>query len=155
MYSANFFVYLSIKRCIMKGKDIKEVLAKYEIAQAEIARLLGLTPNNLNNMLAKDDVRTGLLESIASASNIPISVFYGETYTISGGNNATGNHSNNTVNASSDGRLLDLLKTKDEQLTLAMKQTSKAQEQTDKAQSQMDRILDNFFGPKDSHKGSN
>ena len=146
MYSANFFVYLFIISCIMKGKDIKDVLAKYEIAQAEIARLLGLAPNNLNNMLAKDDVRTGLLESIAAAANIPISVFYGETYTISGGNNATGNHSNNTVNASSDDRLIDLLRSKDEQLTLSMRQTSKAQEQTTKAQEQMDRILDKYLG---------
>lgn len=126
----------------MKGKDIKDVLAQRGIAQAEIAKLLGTTPNNLNNMLAKEDVRTGLLESIAQAANLPISVFYGESYTISGGNNATGNNSNNTVNASDD-RLLDLLVTKDEQLTLAMRQTSKAQQQ-------MDRVLDKFLGPEDS-----
>lgn len=126
----------------MRGKDIKDVLAQRGIAQAEIAKLLGTTPNNLNNMLAKEDVRTGLLESIAQAANLPISVFYGESYTISGGNNATGNNSNNTVNATDD-RLLDLLVTKDEQLTLAMKQTSKAQQQ-------MDRVLDKFLGPEDS-----
>lgn len=123
----------------MRGKDIKDVLAKHDVAQVEIARALGLAPNNLNNMLSKDDVRTGLLESIAAAANIPISVFYGETYTITGGNNATGNNSHNTVNASDD-RLLDLLKSKDEQLTLAMKQASKAQ-------AQMDRVLDKILGP--------
>lgn len=128
----------------MEGKTIKDVLSQRGIAQAEIAKLLGTTPNNLNNMLAKDDVRTGLLESIAQAANLPISVFYGETYTISGGNNATGNNSHNTVNASDD-KLLSLLMTKDEQLTLAMKQTSKAQEQTSKAQSQMDRVLDKWL----------
>lgn len=130
----------------MEGKTIKDVLSQRGIAQAEIAKLLGTTPNNLNNMLAKDDVRTGLLESIALAANLPISVFYGETYTISGGNNATGNNSHNTVNTSDD-KLLTLLMTKDEQLTLAMKQTSKAQEQMDKAQTHMDRILDKWLGP--------
>lgn len=135
MYSANFFVYLFTKRCIMNGKTIKDVLANNGIAQAEIARLLGLTPNNLNNMLAKEDVRTGLLESIAEAANLPISVFYGDSYTVLGNNNATG--SNNTVNASDD-RLLTLLVNKDEQLTLAMKQTSKAQDQ-------MDIVLKNAF----------
>lgn len=129
----------------MKGKTIKDVLSKYDVAQTEIARLLGLAPNNLNNMLAKDDVRTGLLESIASAANIPISVFYGETYTISGNNNATGNNSHNTVN-STDDRLLILLQSKDEQLTMAMRQTSKAQEQIDKAQAQLDRVLDRLVG---------
>ena len=144
MYSANFFVYLFIKKCIMKGKDIKDVLAKYEVAQAEIARLLGITPNNLNNMLAKEDIRTGLLESIAAAANIPISVFYGDTYTVCNNSGATAiNHSTAT---SSDDRLIDLLRTKDDQLTMAMKQTSKAQAQTDKAQEQMDRILDKYLG---------
>ena len=125
----------------MNGKTIKDVLTKNGIAQAEIAKRIGLAANNLNNMLAKDDVRTGLLESIAEAANIPISVFYGDTYTVNGSNNATGN--NNTVNLSDD-RLLSLLVSKDEQLTMAMKQTSKAQEQMDRTQSQMERILDQF-----------
>ena len=99
----------------------------------------------IKDVLSKRGVRTGLLESIALAANLPISVFYGETYTISGGNNATGNHSTNTVNSSNDDRILSLLLTKDEQLTLAMKQTSKAQEQVDKAQEQMDRVLDKYL----------
>ena len=125
----------------MNGKTIKDVLTKNGIAQAEIAKRIGLAANNLNNMLAKDDVRTGLLESIAEAANIPISVFYGDSYTVNGSNNATGN--NNTVNLSDD-RLLSLLVSKDEQLTMAMKQTSKAQQQMDRTQSQMERILDTF-----------
>lgn len=125
----------------MNGKTIKDVLTKNGIAQAEIAKRIGLAANNLNNMLAKDDVRTGLLESIAEAANIPISVFYGDAYTVNGSNNATGN--NNTVNLSDD-RLLSLLVSKDEQLTMAMKQTSKAQEQMDRTQSHMERILDQF-----------
>lgn len=125
----------------MNGKTIKDVLTKNGIAQAEIAKRIGLAANNLNNMLAKDDVRTGLLESIAEAANIPISVFYGDTYTVNGSNNATGN--NNTVNLSDD-RLLSLLLSKDEQLTMAMNQTSKAQQQMDRTQSQMERILDKF-----------
>lgn len=122
----------------MKGKVVKDVLFKNNIVQSELAKTLGLAPNNLNNMLAKDDIRTGLLEDIAKACNIPICVFYGDSYKVKGNNNATGN--NNTVNASDD-RLLSLLLSKDEQLTLAMKQTSKAQEQTNKAQEQIDRLL--------------
>lgn len=125
----------------MNGKTIKDVLTKNGIAQAEIAKRIGIAANNLNNMLAKDDVRTGLLESIAEAANIPISVFYGDSYTVNGSNNATGN--NNTVNLSDD-RLLSLLVSKDEQLTMAMQQTSKAQQQMDRTQSHMERILDTF-----------
>lgn len=133
----------------MNGKTIKDVLNKNGIAQAEIAKRIGIAANNLNNMLAKDDVRTGLLESIAEAANLPISVFYGDSYTVLGNNNAT-NHS--TVNASDD-RLLSLLMTKDEQLTLAMKQTSKAQEHTTKAQEQMDRVLDKWLGCQSKPEG--
>lgn len=126
---------------IMKGKVIKDVLIKNGIVQSELAKMLGITPNNLNNMLSKDDVRTGLLEDIAKACNIPISVFYGDSYKVRGNNNATGN--NNTVNAT-DEKLIALLQTKEDQLTMAMKHTSKAQEQMDKAQEQMDRVLNKF-----------
>ena len=129
----------------MNGKIIKDVLAKHGISQAEIAKLLGTTPNNLNNMLAKDDVRTGLLEGIAGAAHLPISVFYGDAYTITGNSNACAIN-NSTATAGNDDRLLTLLVNKDEQLTLAMKQTSKAQDQMDKAQQQMDRVLDKILG---------
>lgn len=128
MYSAKFFnVFLNLL-IYMRGKDIKDILAQNGISQADIAKILGISPANLNNMLAKDDVRTGLLESIAHAANIPISVFYGDSYTVHGNNNAlaTGDHS--TAN-SSDDRLIALLMSKDTQLTMSMQQTSKAQEQ--------------------------
>lgn len=152
MYSCKFFNVLFTKKCIMEGKTIKDVLFQRGIAQAEIAKLLGTTPNNLNNMLAKDDVRTGLLESIAQAANLPISVFYGETYgnvsQNSGSNNATAINNSTATTISNDDRILSLLLSKDEQLTLAMKQTSKAQEQTSKAQSQMDRVLDQILNDK-------
>ena len=128
----------------MNGRTIKDVLSKKGIAQAEIAKILGITPNNLNNMLAKEDVRTGLLEGIAEAANLPISVFYGDSYNVIGNSNTqvAGNVAGNDITVGSpDKRLLDLLVSKDDQLTMAMKQTDKAQEQ-------MDRILDKFLGEK-------
>ena len=112
----------------MRGKDIKDILAQKGISQADIAKVLGISPANLNNMLAKEDVRTGLLESIAQAANIPISVFYGDSYTVQGNGNALATGNNSTA-SSSDDRLLSLLMSKDAQLTLSMQQTSKAQEQ--------------------------
>ena len=112
----------------MRGKDIKDILAQKGILQADIAKILGISAANLNNMLAKDDVRTGLLESISEAANIPISVFYGDSYNVQGNGNAlaTGDHS---TASSSDDRLISLLMSKDTQLTISMQQTSKAQEQ--------------------------
>lgn len=73
--------------------------------------------------------------------NKPLSFFYGETFgpvQSVGDNNSqvtqvAGNYS------ASDASVLELLKMKDEQLSMAMRQTSKAQEQ-------MDRVLDRFCG---------
>lgn len=114
----------------MRGKDIKDILTQNGIVQAELAKILGLSAANLNNMLAKDDVRTGLLESIAQATNIPISVFYGDSYNVQGNGNALATGAHSTASASDD-RLLALLLSKDEQLTMSMAQTSKAQAQMD------------------------
>ena len=133
----------------MKGKLIKEVLSRHNVAQVEMAKILGITPNNLNNMLAKDDVRTGLLEAISEAANIPISVFYGESFGTSlsaHGNNNTQVAGNSNNVSTSDSEILALLRAKDEQLTLAMQQTSCAQMQTNKAQEQMDRVLERLLG---------
>ena len=99
-----------------------------------IANRLGVLPQNLYSAFNADDVKSGLLEKLSDVLGIPISYFYGDSYNVTGNNNATGN--NNTVNASDD-RLLQLLLNKDEQLTMAMKQTSKAQDQ-------MDRLLDKY-----------
>lgn len=114
----------------MKGAELKEKLKSSRYSMAEIAKLIGVSPQNLNNMLSKDDVRTSLLESISKACNIPISVLYGDTYSINGSNNTTA--INNSTATAADDRLIQLLLNKDEQLTMAMKQTSKAQAQIDK-----------------------
>lgn len=131
----------------MTGKHLQDLIISEGYSVNQIAKLIGVAQPNLLSLLRHDDIRTGLLEDIAKAMGKPLSFFYGETYgpvtQVSGniGNTAT---NNSTVNASDD-KLLTLLMTKDEQLTLAMKQTSKAQEQTSKAQSQMDRVLDQIL----------
>lgn len=71
----------------------------------------------------------------------PLAFFYGEPFSTvqsaSGNNNTQVAGNSNTVN--SDSGLIDLLRRKEEQLTLAMQQTSKAQ-------AQMDRVLDRLEG---------
>ena len=64
----------------MKGEKIKEILRQNGISQNQIARLIGESSQNLSAALAKDDVRTGLVESIAAATGLPVSVFYGDNY---------------------------------------------------------------------------
>ena len=110
----------------MKGADLKEKLKTSRYSMAEIANMIGVSPQNLNASFSSEDVKSGLLEKLSQALELPIAYFYGDSYNVQGNNNATG--SNNTVNTNDD-RLLALLLSKDEQLTLSMKQTSTAQEQ--------------------------
>lgn len=120
----------------MKGTTLKEQLKNTRYSLSEIAGMMGISPQSLNSIFNSEDVKSGVLEKLSCVLDLPIAYFYGDTFNISGSNNATGNNSTNTVNATDD-RLLSLLVSKDEQLTMAMKQTSKAQEQ-------MDRLLNKY-----------
>ena len=117
----------------MKGTDLKEKLEKLGFSKVYIAKKMNTIPQSVNGWFLAEDVKTGTLEKLSEVLDVPISYFYGEAFNISsvsGNNNTTATGNNNTVSGSDD-RLLTLLLNKDEQLLLAMKQTSKAQEQTD------------------------
>lgn len=126
----------------MKGEVIKALLLDKGYNIAQIAEMIGTSQQNLASNLKHTDVRSGLLEKIAEAIGVPVSQLYGESGSvaqrISGNNNTQISGDSNTV-APSDAALLELLKANSEQLTMAMKQTSKAQEQ-------MDRVLDRLEG---------
>ena len=126
----------------MTGKHVQNLILSEGYSVNQIAKLIGVAQPNLLSLLKHDDIRTGLLEDIARAMGKPLAFFYGEEYgavaQVTGSNNATAIN-NSTATAGNDDRLLTLLVNKDEQLTLAMKQTSKAQDQ-------MDRVLDKFLG---------
>lgn len=126
----------------MTGKHLQDLILSEGYSINQMAKLLGLAQPNLLSLLKHDDVRTGLVENVAAAMGKPLSFFYGETYgpvsQITGNNNTSVAGNDNTI-GSPDDRMLTLLLSKDEQLTMAMKQTSKAQEQ-------MDRVLDKFLG---------
>lgn len=113
----------------MTGAELKERLSTTHISLSEIARRIGVSPQNLNSMFNSEDVKSGAIEKLAKALDVPITFFYRDSYSITG-NNIVNSGDNNAVNASDD-RLISLLMSKDEQLTMAMKQTSKAQSQMD------------------------
>ena len=133
----------------MTGKHILNLMTQEGFSISKMAQMIGTSQPNLSSALKHTDIRTGLLEDIARAMGKPLAFFYGEDYgvtaQVTGSNNATAIN-NSTATAGNDDRLLALLVNKDEQLTLAMKQTSKAQDQMDKAQQQMDRVLDKILG---------
>ena len=125
----------------MKGSDLKELLRRERISLVQLAEALGMSQQNLSAAFTREDVKSGFLEKIAQALNCPVGFFYAEVSgspQINGSNNTQVLGDSNTV-APSDAALLELLKANSEQLTLAMKQTSKAQEQ-------MDRVLDRLEG---------
>jgi hypothetical protein len=133
----------------MTGKHILDLMQQEGYSVNKMAELIGTSQPNLLSALKHTDIRTGLLEKIAQAMGKPLSFFYGEAYgsvTVAGNNNATAINNSTATATANDDRLLTLLVNKDEQLTMAMRQTSKAQEQTSKAQEQMDRVLDKFLG---------
>lgn len=123
----------------MTGEQIKQVLIDNKYQLKDIAEKLGTSLSNLSAGLSKSDIRTGLLEKIAEAAGLPIAAFYGGAFgpvqTVVGDNNTqvAGDYS------APDSNVLGILKMKDEQLLLTIKQVSKAQEQ-------MDRVLDRFCG---------
>ena len=126
----------------MTGKHLQDLIISQGYSINKMAQLLGLAQPNLLNLLKHEDVRTGLVEKVANVMGKPLAFFYGETYgtvsQITGNNNTSVAGNDNTV-GSPDDKMLTLLLSKDEQLTMAMKQTSKAQEQ-------MDRVLDKVLG---------
>ena len=61
----------------MKGIEIQEFLRCRGWSVSKIADLMGESRQHLNNMLSKDDVRTGLVERLSSVTGIPILEFYG------------------------------------------------------------------------------
>ena len=116
------------------------MLADNKHQMKDIAEKMGTSLSNLSAGLSKSDIKTGLLEKIAEAAGIPIAAFYGDSYgpvLNSFGDNSTqvaGNYS-----GTPDSRVLEIMRMKDEQLLLTIRQVSKAQEQ-------MDRVLDRFCG---------
>ena len=134
----------------MTGQHILNLLKQEGYSVNKMAEMIGRSQQNLATVLKHDDIRTGLLEDIAKAMGKPLSFFYGEAFgpvSVASGERATsvqvGGDATN-VATSADDRLLSLLVSKDEQLTMAMQQTSKAQQQMDRTQSHMERILDKF-----------
>jgi transcriptional regulator with XRE-family HTH domain len=126
----------------MKGSDLKDLLRREGVILSQLAEDLGMSQQNLSAAFTRDDVKSGFLEKIAAALNKPIGFFYGErvgSVQTVGDNNSQVTQVAGNYSGAPDSDVLGLLKIKDEQLLLTIKQVSKAQEQ-------MDRVLDRFCG---------
>lgn len=110
----------------MKGLIVKEVLRKNGFALGKVAEMIGESQQNFSSLLAKDDLRTSLVERIAEATGLPVSIFYGDTNiaTASGDNSSAVAGNNNNVGMKPD-RFLN-------ELAAQRKLTEKSQEQIDR-----------------------
>ena len=62
----------------MDGEILRRKIKDTGIPIAEVARLIGQSRPNLSQALSVKDVKTGLIEKLASALGLPLSYFYSE-----------------------------------------------------------------------------
>ena len=94
----------------MTGDYLKEVIRKSKISQSEIARQLDMSQQSFNKMLSSNDVKSSLVERIASILHVTMGEIYGEAkeqsavatgnaIAVTGNNNVAGNViANDTTN---------------------------------------------------------
>ena len=102
----------------MKGSELKTLIMRHGYRQIDVARKLDESQQSFNSMLSSEDVKSSIIERVAAALNVPISVIYGEDGSPSANavNNSTAIAGNsNAFNAQLD-KCLDLLKEKDVQV---------------------------------------
>ena len=95
----------------MTGLEIKEKLKRCGFTQSEIAVKLGVSPQTFNAYLKVDDIKTGLLENIATAIGQDISFFYPN---ICNKNNSASVNGNGNSVVSGEHNKLEVSKCQDE-----------------------------------------
>ncbi len=60
----------------MTGKSVKDKLLNSGYVLADVAKEMGIIPQTLNSLLQANDIKTGVLENIASAINKSIYFFF-------------------------------------------------------------------------------
>ena len=60
----------------MTGKELRVKLVSAGKQVTDLAQLMGISHQSLSQALKAKDVKTGLVEKIASALNLPLSFFY-------------------------------------------------------------------------------
>lgn len=122
-YFINKNTYRLYKRLNMKGIQVKEKLLKNGYVLADVAKNMGIIPQNLQSLLAAEDIKTGVLETIAKAISKSVYFFYDDTNE----EIVEEKRSNEDV-----GKLIDVIHNQSSQLNESQKQVSKSQEQIDR-----------------------
>lgn len=101
----------------MSGKDLKEILYEEGINLSELAAKLGFANDQrLHSALKAADVKSGLIEAIARATNKSIGFFYRDVLgAVASEGSVAVSGDGNTVSTISE-RFISLLEKKDEQM---------------------------------------
>lgn len=101
----------------MSGKELKEILRKEGVNLADLAKKLGFeNDQRLHSALKAEDVKSGLIEAIAKATNKSVCFFYKDiSGAIATDNSVAVSGDGNSVNAISE-RFINLLEAKDKQI---------------------------------------
>ena len=60
----------------MNGKTIRDALQREGRTMVDLAAFLGTTPQNINNILTKENIKSGMVEAVAQFLGKPMSYFY-------------------------------------------------------------------------------
>lgn len=101
----------------MSGKELKEILGAEGINLSELARDLGFANDQrLHSALKAEDVKSGLIESIARVTNKSIGFFYKDKLgALAMDNGVAVSGDGNSITTISE-RFISLLEKKDEQM---------------------------------------
>lgn len=120
----------------MNGLTIKEIIRRNGLTQQEVAELLKMSTQNFSAALAKDDVKSSLIERVAEAIGVPVSSFYGGTHIHAQlGDHSSAVTGNNIQVNTITGEFL-------KELAAQRQITQKSQEQIDKLLAIIDKISD-------------
>ena len=90
----------------MKGEEVKIKLKKAGVSITEIASLLGVSRQSLSQALSVKDVKTGLIEDLSKALNVPLSYFYDDAgssqYAVANGNKSVAAINSNISSSAED-----------------------------------------------------
>lgn len=100
----------------MSGKELKEILTADGINLSQLSRALGFANDQrLHSALHAEDVKSGLIEAIAKATNKSVCSFYGEVGAIATEHSVAVSGDGNSITTISE-RFISLLEKKDQQM---------------------------------------
>lgn len=112
----------------MNGNVLKQAISKRGFTQRQVATMMGMSPQNLSQKLASDDISTSLVEAVATTMGITPAALYDG-----------GDHINATDHSMAfkgtnycDSRLLDMIESRDKLLEEQSAQLTKCQEHVDR-----------------------